>query len=417
MTTAAPNADIRPAAKAAQTEKPPQTERPPPAGNPPQMSRLLLLLGSIAILMPFSLDIYLPALPAIAADLKASAGAVQLTLPAYFVGLAISQLFFGSIADHFGRRTPLLCGLVVLIVGSTGCALAQNITALTAWRLVQALGVGSASVIPRAIVRDRFDVAHTARALSLLGLISGLGPILAPQIGGAILLIASWRYEFWFLTTIALGCLISAYFNLAESIPAERASAIGPRLWFRLLTDKRFLRFAVPANMIQASVYAYVAGAPFVYIDQLKLTPQQFAWMFGCNAVGLMIVSRINARIVSRLGPELIFRRAMLASATIGIVLFAVAVFGRGGFWALAIPQFLLVSVLGFNFANGFALALAPFGNSAGTASALFGTMQFVIASLGIATVSALYDGTARAMTGVVGALSVAAVVTYRSMK
>jgi DHA1 family bicyclomycin/chloramphenicol resistance-like MFS transporter len=399
MTTAVPNLHLR------------------SAGTPPRMSKLLLLLGSISILMPFSLDVYLPALPAIAADLRASAGAVQLTLPAFFAGLAISQLFFGSVADHFGRRLPLLCGLVLLIVGSVGCALAPNVAALTIWRLVQALGVGSASVIPRTIVRDRFDVAHTARALSLLGLISGLGPILAPQVGGAILLIANWRFEFWFLAAISLACLISAYFNLAESIPDERSSAIGPRLWMRLLTDKRYLRYALPANLIQASVYAYVAGAPFVYIDQLKLTPQQFAWMFGCNAVGLMIVGRINARIVSRLGPELIFRRAMLMTATIGSVLFGIAISGRGGFWALAIPQFFLVSTLGFNFANGFALALAPFGASAGTASALFGTLQFVVAGLGTAAVSALYDGSPRAMTGVVCALSVSAAASYRWMK
>ncbi len=136
------------------------------AEKPPRMSKLLVLLGSISILTPFSLDLYLPALPSIAIDLHASAGSVQATLPVFFVGLAVSQLFFGSIADHLGRRPPLLCGLALLVTGSVGCALAQGITALTAWRLIQALGVGSASVIPRAIVRDRFDVAHMARALS-----------------------------------------------------------------------------------------------------------------------------------------------------------------------------------------------------------------------------------------------------------
>jgi DHA1 family bicyclomycin/chloramphenicol resistance-like MFS transporter len=381
------------------------------------MSKLLVLLGTISVLTPFSLDLYLPALPAIAADLKASAGSVQLTLPVFFVGLAISQLVFGSLADKVGRRPPLLCGLALLVAGSVGCALSAGVTALTLWRGVQALGVGSASVIPRAVIRDRFDVAHTARALSLLGLITGLGPILAPQVGGAILLVASWRFEFWLLTALGSVCLVIAFLTLAESIPAQRARTIGPKLWLALLTDRRYLRFCLPANLIQSSVFAYIAGAPFVYIDHFNLTPQQFAWMFGCNAVGLMIAGRINAHIVSRLGPELIFRRAMLCTAGLGLILFAVGVTGWGGFWGLAIPQLLFISMLGFNFANGFALGLAPFGDSAGTASALFGTLQFTFAGVGGAAVGTLYDGSARAMTGVMCAVALAAVALYRWLK
>ncbi|MGP8166170.1 MAG: MFS transporter, partial [Steroidobacteraceae bacterium] len=199
--------------------------------KPPQISKLLVLLGAISILTPFSLDMYLPALPAIAADLSAGAGAVQLTLPVFFVGLAASQLMFGSLADHFGRRPPLLWGLALFVTGSVGCALSPSVGALAVWRGVQALGVGSASVIPRAVVRDRFDVTHTARALSLLGLIVGLGPILAPQIGGAILLIASWRVEFWLLALLGAACLLVAFLTLRESIPAERSMLIGPKLW------------------------------------------------------------------------------------------------------------------------------------------------------------------------------------------
>jgi DHA1 family bicyclomycin/chloramphenicol resistance-like MFS transporter len=388
-----------------------------PAGAPPRMSKLLVLLGFISLLAPFSLDLYLPALPSIAADLHAGAGAVQLTLPVFFVGLAVSQLFFGSLADHVGRRPPLLCGLGLLVLGSVGCALAQGIGALTAWRLVQALGVGSASVIPRAIVRDRFDVAHTARALSLLGLISGLGPILAPQVGGLVLLLGSWRGEFWLLSVQSLACFGIALFALTESLPDQRPTAIGPKLWLQLLTDRRYLRYALPATLVQSSVFAYIAGAPFVFINVMKLTPQQFAWTFGCNAVGLMIAGRINAQIVSRLGAELVFRRAMRATALTGLVLFGMAAGGRGGFWGIAIPQFFFISTLGFNFSNGIALGLAPFGASAGTAAALFGTLQFVMAGLAGFAVSALYDGSARAMTGVMCGAVLIAVGLYRALR
>jgi len=384
---------------------------------PPALSKLLILLGAISILTPFSLDMYLPALPAIAQDLKTNANAVELTLPAFFAGLALSQLLFGSLADHLGRRPPLLCGLALSVIGSVGCALSGGIASLTVWRVIQALGVGSASVIPRAVIRDRFDVAHTARALSLLGLITGLGPILAPQLGGAILLFAGWRMEFWLLSGLGIVCLSIAFFTLRESIPAQRASVMGPKLWLQLLTDRRYIRYAVPANLMQSGVFAYIAGAPFVYIDHFKLSPQQFAWMFGANAVGLLVVGRINAHIVPRFGPELIFRRAMLCTAAVGVVLLVAAVSHIGGFWGLAIPQLLFIALLGFNFSNGFALALAHFGNSAGTASALFGTLQFVFAGLAGSAVTALYDGTARAMAGVICVAGAGAVLLYRSTR
>jgi DHA1 family bicyclomycin/chloramphenicol resistance-like MFS transporter len=216
---------------------------------------------------------------------------------------------------------------------------------------------------------------------------------------------------------LATVSLLTAFYTLAESIPDERPNAIGPKLWLQLLTDRRYLRYALPANLVQSSVFAYIAGAPFVFIDLMKLTPQQFSWMFGSNAVGLMIAGRINASIVGRLGPELIFRRGMLATAAIAAVLFAMAAGGWGGFWGLAIPQFLFVSTLAFNFSNGFALGLAPFGASAGTASALFGTLQFIMAGIAGAAVSSLYDGSPRAMTGVMCAVTVLAVTLYRAMK
>lgn len=385
--------------------------------KPPGMSKLLVLLGVISLLAPFSIDLYLPALPSIARDLHASAAAVQLTLPAFFVGLAVSQLLFGSIADHWGRRPPLLAGLSVVAIASVGCALAPSATALTVWRVFQALGIGSATVIPRAVVRDRFEVGHVARAMSLLGLISGLGPILAPQVGGLLLWIANWRFLFWLLTAMAVGSVASAWFLLDESMPAERPAATGPRLWHSVITDRRFLKFALPANMVSASVFAYLSGAPFVFIDQFHLSPQRFAWLFGVNALGLMAGGRINAHLVARLGPELLFRRAMIATAAFAAILFAVASLGHGGFWALAIPLFFFITSLGFNFANGFALALMPFATAAGTASALYGTMQFSLAGLAGVAVSALYDGSPRAMAGVMSALTLGAVLVYRAMQ
>ncbi len=393
------------------------SERPAGAPALPGLSPLLVLLGTIALLAPFSIDMYLPALPSIARDLHASAAAIELTLPAFFAGLAVSQMLFGSLSDRFGRRPPLLVGLATVVITSIGCATAHSALALTVWRVFQALGVGSATVIPRAVVRDRFEVGHVARAMSLLGIISGLGPILAPQVGGLLLAVANWRMIFWVLTALALASLVAANAMLVESRPDSRGPAPGPGLWFTLLGDRRFLRYALPANLVSASTFAYIAGAPFVFIDRLHLTPQRFAWLFGVNALGLMVAGRINAHLVPRFGPEFLFRRAMRGIAALALTLLGVALLGRGGFWALAIPLFLFVSLLGFNFANGFALALAPYGATAGTAAALYGTMQFAFAGLAGAAVSALYDGTARSMTGVMSALTLSAVAAYRTLR
>ncbi len=384
--------------------------------QPPRMSGLLLL-GAISLLGPCSIDMYLPALPSIAADLHASAAAVQLTLPAFFIGIALSQIAFGTLADHAGRRPSLLLGLTLFGLASVACALAHSAGALMFWRVVQALGVGSTTVIPRTVVRDRFPVEHTARALSMLSLISGLGPILAPQAGGALLMVGTWRLVFWVLAGASVLFVPPVFLTLPESKPAGRPQALGPRLWISLLTDRRYLRFALPANLIQSSVFAYIAGAPFVFIRIYELSPQQFAVSFGANAVALMVGGRVNAHLVTRLGPEYIFRRAMLSTAAIGILLFAVASTGLGGFLGLAICLFLYVFSIGFNFANGFALALAPFGSSAGTASALYGTVQFLFAALAGTAVSALYDGTPRAMAGVMCALALTAVALYRYLE
>jgi DHA1 family bicyclomycin/chloramphenicol resistance-like MFS transporter len=381
------------------------------------MSGLLLLLGAISLLGPCSVDMYLPALPSIAADLHASAAAVQLTLPAFFVGIALSQIAFGTLADHAGRRPALLLGLSLFGLASVACALAQSASALTFWRVVQALGVGSTTVIPRTVVRDRFPVEHTARALSMLSLISGLGPILAPQAGGVLLMFATWRLLFWVLAGAALLFVPLVAFTLDESMPAERPHALGPRLWISLLTDRRYLRFALPANLIQSSVFAYIAGAPFVFIKIYELSPQQFAVSFGANAVALMAGSRVNAHLVTRLGSEYIFRRAMVGTAALGMLLIAVASTGFGGLMGFAVCLFLYVFSIGFNFANGFALALAPFGRSAGTASALYGMMQFLFAALAGAVVSEFYDGTPRPMAGVMGALALSAVALYRYLE
>ena len=255
--------------------------------KPPGLSKLLILLGAISILTPFSLDMYLPALPAIAQDLHSNANAVELTLPSFFAGLAVEPA-----AVRLPRRPPRPAAAAALRARPLGdrvrgCALSAGIASLTVWRVVQALGVGSASVIPRAVIRDRFDVSQTARALSLLGLITGLGPILAPQLGGAILLVRRLARGILAVGGPRHRLLSIAFFTLRESIPAQRASVIGPKLWLKLLTDRRYLSYALPANLMQSGVFAYIAGAPFVYIDHFKLSPQQFAWMFGANAMGL----------------------------------------------------------------------------------------------------------------------------------
>lgn len=381
---------------------------------------LILVLGTLTAFGPLSIDMYLPGLPAIARDLGAEPSLIQLTLSLFFIGLAAGQTLYGPLSDRFGRRLPLLVGCGLYAVASAACALAPTAQALIAARLLQALGGSAGMVIARSVVRDRFDARESARVFSLLMLVMGLAPITAPLIGGQLLVFAGWRAIFWLLCGFGLLCVLLVAFALPESLPPERRSSTGlsavPAIYGRILADRRFLGYAVAGGLASAAMFAYIAGSPFVVIELYGVSPQQFGWIFGANALGLIIASQLNRRLLNRFDGTTIVRATLLLSAGAALLLVLAAGTGLGGLPGLLAPLFVCIAAGGLIGPNTTAAALAPYGRAAGSASAMLGAIPFLIGTATTALVAALHNGTAVPMAGIMAACIFGALGVYLAL-
>lgn len=348
--------------------------------------RLVSILACLAAFGPLAIDMYLPALPAISRDLNASDGSVQFTLSIFLIGVSIGQLIYGPLSDRIGRRGPLLFGMGLFTVASLGCALAKSVDALIGWRLVMALGGSAGMGLSRTVVRDKFEVHEAADVFSMLMLIMGAAPILAPLIGGQMLLFTGWRGIF--ATLVAAGALVSVavWWLLPESLPQERRTqgGLGSALvgYARLLTDRHFLGFALVMAFSAGAMFTYITCAAHVFIELNGVSPQMFAVFFGINAGGMIIGSQINRWLLRRLSSRQILNGVLIVVACAGILLALQAMTGWGGFPALATLLFITLASGGLVGPNASALALAPFGRGAGSAAALMGTMQFGMGGL-----------------------------------
>jgi DHA1 family bicyclomycin/chloramphenicol resistance-like MFS transporter len=391
--------------------------REPPAGapgaNPPGYYRFGVILGALAALGPLAIDMYLPSFPAIGRELGAEPALVQVTVSSYFLGLTLGQLLYGPISDRLGRKRPLYFGLALFAVASLGCAVAGGIEALIAWRFVQALGGCVSMMISRAVVRDSFEDVHAARVLALLMLVMGLAPILAPIIGGWILVVAGWRTIFYVLAAYAAALLLATAVLLPETLPPERRNAhgIGRALhtYLQLLRDRGFMVNALAGGFIFAGMFAYIAGSPHVFIELFGVPPEHYGFFFGANAVGIIIASQATGRLAGRVRPERMLRRVLLVDAAAGIVLAIDGVTGIGGFAGILVPLFVFVSSIGCVAPLTTVLAMGAQGARAGSASALMGTLQFGLGAVAGALVGALNDGTPASMVLVIAACGLAA--------
>ena len=383
-----------------------------------RLGKLTFMLGSLTALGPLSIDMYLPSFQAIARDLTASPAQVQLTLAVFFVALGIGQAFYGPLSDRFGRRRPLCFGLTLYVLASAGCALARSIEALVAWRFAQALGGCAGMVIARAVVRDRFDEREAARFFSLLILVTGLAPILAPSIGGQILVFFSWRAIFWTLAGFALVGFITATFVLPESLPPERRTeggvATALRVYARLLRDRAFMRYALSGALVISGMFAYIFGSPFVFMQIYGVRPERFGWIFGAIALGLISASQLNRVVLARVAGARILSHALVVTAAAGVILLVMAWTGVGGLAGLLGPLFVYIASLGFVLPNVIATALGPQGRNAGTASALLGTLQFGAGATVGALLGVLGDGTAVPMAGLIATCGLSALLVHR---
>ena len=351
------------------------------AAAPPSMARLALLLGAFVALGPLTIDMYLPALPTIRQQLGTTSATVQLTLTGTLVGLALGQLVIGPLSDTMGRRRPLLAGTALHVVASLFVLVAPNVAVLGVLRVLQGVGTAATAVVALAIVRDLFEGRAAATMLSRLFLVMGVAPVLAPTIGGEILRFTSWRGVFAVLAVYGVVVLLLGSVGLRETLPAERRHSGGIadslRTYGLLLRDRSYVGLIVVAGLTMAALFTYVSGSSFVYQQQFGLDEQQFGLLFGAGAVWLISATQLNPVLLRWWSPAQILVTSTVAGTTAGGVLLALAATGTGGLFGIAVPLWAVLFAAGLALPNAPALALGGYGESAGSAAALLGAVQF----------------------------------------
>ncbi len=373
-----------------------------PSGPPRNFGVLELLLGGLAALGPLSIDMYLPALPAIADDFHVDTAAVQLSLASFFIGFAVGQLAAGPIVDRLGRKRPLLLALALFVLAALGCALAPSNELMIGFRLVQGLAGSLAVVVPRAIVRDLRSGAEAVHMLSRLMLVMGVAPIVAPLLGGWVLGGLGWRAIFIALAGFGALALFACHLLLPET-GGPRPVGDPPRGQLRaLLREPDFRIYTLCGGFSSAGLFAYISGSAFVFIELHHVDPRHYGWYFGLNALGLIATSQLNRLLVGRFTSAQVLAGATGISTLAALAVLAVAYTGAGGLPGVSAALFVFVSSLGILGPNTTALALERHGSRAGLASAVLGSTQFIIAATAAWAVTALHDGTAIPMAAVV---------------
>ncbi|TCK19884.1 multidrug effflux MFS transporter [Pseudonocardia endophytica] len=383
-----------------------------PTGIPGRL-RVALILGALIALGPLTIDTYLPALPRVGADLQAAETTVQLTLTGTLLGLALGQMLIGPLSDAWGRRLPLLAGTALHVLASAAVAVAPSIEVLAVLRVLQGVGASAGAVVGLAVVRDLYTGRQGATMLSRLILVMGAFPVIAPTLGGFLLRWTSWRGVFLFLAVYGLVMLVVVTRGLPETLPANhrRSARLGPtlRTYGTLLRDRTFVGLVLVAGLAMAGLFSYVSGAAYVYQQQFGMDQQTFGLLFGAGAVWLVIGTQLNPVFLRRYEPRRILTVAVLAGVAIGAVLFTLTATGTGGLPALLAGVWALLLSAGFVLPNAPALALARYGESAGTAAALLGALQFGIGAATSPVVGVLGNDAWAMATSMFGATALGA--------
>lgn len=366
--------------------------------NRKQKRTIILTLGALAALGPFSIDMYLPGFPAIAEDLNTTISRVGLSLTSYFIGISVGQLIYGPLIDRYGRKKPLAIGLLIYILTAIGCALAPTVDWLIGLRLLLALGGCVGIVAGRAIVRDLFPVNETARVFSSLILVMGVAPIIAPTLGGYVTATLGWRAIFYLLAIIATALLLMTRRFLPESRKPDPGVSLKPakvaREYAQVFKEPSFLSYAVAGSISFAGLFAYIAGSPFVFMEYFGLDETLYGWLFGLNAFGFILGSQINRLwLRKRSSSQVALRSAIFLAVTSGLLGLG-SIFGLLNVASTLSLIFSSLFFMGFLVPNTTALALEPFTRYVGSASALLGSFQMVAGALASALVSALHTGT-----------------------
>lgn len=354
-----------------------------PAGESkaPSQVRMITVLGALVALGPLTIDMYLPALPKIADDLSVSSSVVQLTLTGTLAGLALGQLIVGPLSDSLGRRRPLMAGIVLHMLASLLCLFAPNIALLGVARGLQGMGAAAAMVVAIAVVGDLYAESVAATVMSRLMLVLGVAPVIAPSLGAAVLLKASWHWVFAALVVLAGGLLLLAALALPETLPTSHRRPLKVRsigaTYVELLRDARFVILVLVAALGMSGLFAYIAGAPFVLQGHYGLDQQAFALVFGAGAIALIGATQFNVVLLRRFAPQAIVVWALAVAAAAGVVFVGLAYQHIGGLAGFVVPVWAILAAMGLVIPNAPAVALSRHPDAAGTAAALLGAAQF----------------------------------------
>jgi len=374
---------------------------------------LILILGLLTAIGPFSIDMYLPAFPDIAKNLHTTVAQVTLSLSSFFIGISAGQLLYGPLLERFGRKKPLYTGLCIYFLASIGCALAASVNALIILRLLQALGACVGMVAARAMVRDLFEVKENAKIFSMLMLVVAVSPIIAPTLGGYVTSVLGWRWVFAMLILVDFIILAGVYFLLPESKKPDPNFSLKPlpiiRNFAGVMRHPQFYTYALTAAISAAGLYAYIGGSPYVFMEIYKVNERQYGWIFALIAMGLIGASQINSVLLKNYTSEQLIKVALVCQSIIGGTMVLITFFGWNDVFITIFLLFIFLCCQGFIFPNASALSLASFGHNAGSASALMGAIQMGIGAGTSALVSILHDHTALPMTGVMACCAITA--------
>ncbi|MDT8700499.1 multidrug effflux MFS transporter [Kluyvera ascorbata] len=359
----------------------------------------IVILGALMAFTSLSTDIYLPAMPMMAAQLQ---GNVELTITGFLIGFSFAQLVWGPISDRIGRRIPLFIGMVLFVIGSAGCALSSDMPQIVFWRVFQAFGACTGPMLARAMIRDLYARTRAAQMLSTLVIISAIAPVIGPLLGGQIVTVASWRMVFWLLVVMGAAMFIALWW-LPETLPVEKrlttpiSSAFGN--YGTLLKNREFMRYTLCVSFFYVAAYAFIAGSPFVYIRYYHVDPQHYGWLFAVNIVGVMALSSVNRRLVQRHPLHTLLRASSCVAALATVVLALSVKMHLGGMLMMVLTIFIFFSMNGIVAAASTAAALDTVpGNMVGSASALIGSLQYGSGIVSSLLLSVFSDGTPWAM-------------------
>ncbi len=369
---------------------------------------LILILGALCTISPFSIDMYLPGFPAIAENLNTSIYNVQLSLTAYLVGIAIGQLFYGPLLDKYGRKKPLYVGLIIYILTSIACAYTFSVDHLIVMRFLQAIGGCVGMVAAQALVRDLFPSNKTAQVLSLLTLVIAVSPMVAPTVGGYVTAHFSWQMVFWVLAAITLLILIGIKWYLPPGAQPDTTISLRPRKvvqnYLMVLKNRQFLVYMLVGGIAGAAPFAYIAGSADVFMNRYGISETGYGWIFALLATAMIGSTQMNHLLLKKFSSEQIIRVSLLYQSIVGLAMIVGVWMQWLDVYSLICLMFIFLTGHGLNSPNTAALSLEPFSKNAGSASAMMGSVRMAMGGITSALVSIFHTGTALPMVTLMAA-------------